>query len=340
MAPAISPAIDVSDEGEQSSTPRLAIFSSLWELPEPQGTKTPPLIAPVSIPFQWEEAPGKPKARGNFELTTSKSLHLPPRLQLLLDRTNSSLAERGVESPSKNIRLCRSASLKCLSSSTRPEFDSLRVPTQQQRSMIGQTLEDKALVDSPRSILNGHKTSWDSSTSSHESAASVLPDCNDVVCSQDEQPKKPGGSWKKTKRFLDLWGRCLRWQKNKKPQNGCRYECVSSTGSDIGFLEMKPDDDVDNLLYYPEKIDGGFSVHGVSGAEGVEEKMPTIYSSTMLGSDKKGKISAQKKKRGRWVIRRKERSSRFFEAIWKRVRNRVSVNKRKVIKSANQTFYF
>lgn len=330
--------MDVSEDGEQSSTPKLAIFSSLWELPEPQGTKTPPLIAPVSIPFQWEEAPGKPKALESFELTTSRSLHLPPRLQLLLDRSNSSLAERGVEYPSKHLRLCRSASLKCLSCSTRAEFDSLRVPTQQQRGIIRHSFEDKTLVDSPRSILNGHKTSWDSSTSSHDSAASVLADGNDVVCSQDEKPKQHDRSWKKTRRFLHLWAKCLRWQKNKKPQNGCGYECVSSTGSDMGFLELKPDDDVDNLLYFPEKIDDGFSVHGVTAVEGVEEKMPAFCSSAKLGCETKGKIVAQKKKRGRRVIRRKERSPRFFEAIWKRVRNRVSVNKRKVIKSAKRKF--
>lgn len=335
MEPKIS-IIDVSEEGEQSSTPRLAIFSSSWELPEPQGTKTPPLIAPVSIPFQWEEAPGKPKALESFELTTSRSLHLPPRLQFLLDRSNSSLAEREVESPSKHFWLRRSTSLKFLYSSTRAEFDSPSVPTQQHKGMIRHSFEDKTLVDSPRSILNGFKTSWDSSASSHDSAASVVAEGNDVVCFQDETPKKHGRVWKKTRRLLDLWATCVRWQKNKKPQNGCGYECVSSAGSNMGFLELNPHDDVDNLQDFPEKLEDGFSVHGVTSVE-EEAKMPTFYSSTKLGCDIKGKICAQKKRRI-WVMRRKERSSRFFGAIWKRVRNRVSVNKRRVIKCANQKF--
>lgn len=338
MEPNIS-IIDVSEEGEPSSTPRLAIFSSSWELPEPQGTKTPPLIAPVSIPFQWEEAPGKPKALESFELTTSRSLHLPPRLQLLVDRSNSSIAEREVESPSKHFWPRRSTSLKFLSSSTHAEFDSPSVPTQQHRGIIRHSFGDKTLVDSPRSILNGFKNSWDSSASSHDSAASVVAEGHDVVCFRDETPKKHGQVWKKTRRFLDLWATCVRWQKNKKPQNGCGYEGVSSIGSEMGFLELNPDDVEDNLQNLPEKLDDGFSVHGVTGVEGMEEKMPTFYSSAKHGSDIKGKIGAQKKKkRIRWVIRRKERSSRFFGAIWKRVRNRVSVNKRRLIKCANQKF--
>lgn len=331
MEPAIS-LMDVSDaEGDQSSTPRLAIFSTSWEVPEPQGTKTPPLIAPVSIPFKWEEAPGKPKALGIFDLTTSRSLHLPPRLQLLLDRSNSSLAECRVESPSKHLRLYRSTSLKCPSSSKRAEFDSLGVPVQQHRGIIGQSLEDKTLVDSPRSILNGYKTSWDSFTS-HDSAASVLTDGNDVACSQDETPKRHGRKGK-TRMIRNLWAKCLRWQKNKKPQNGRGHEYASSTGSDMAFFELKLDDDVDNLQDFSEKIDDGFSFHGHKDVEGMEEKMPTFYSPAKLSCDTKGKNG--KKKRGRWVIRRKERSSRFFGAIWKRVRNRVSVNKRKMVKSVN-----
>ncbi|CAN4085703.1 unnamed protein product [Withania somnifera] len=44
---------------------------------------TPPLHPSVSIPFQWEEAPGKPKSPTSKSKTV-RCLDLPPRLTLLL----------------------------------------------------------------------------------------------------------------------------------------------------------------------------------------------------------------------------------------------------------------
>lgn len=47
---------------------------------------TPPLHASISVPFQWEEAPGKPRSSGVVEPNSSskpksvRSLDLPPRL--------------------------------------------------------------------------------------------------------------------------------------------------------------------------------------------------------------------------------------------------------------------
>ncbi|PIN27124.1 hypothetical protein CDL12_00123 [Handroanthus impetiginosus] len=85
---------EAEDHHEPNSTPKL----SLWKLPykprEPIQMLTPPLHPYVSIPFQWEEAPGKPRAIAEEEAqppsagatqaaTKSKAarcLDLPPRL--------------------------------------------------------------------------------------------------------------------------------------------------------------------------------------------------------------------------------------------------------------------
>eukprot|EP01018_Ginkgo_biloba_P012669 Gb_09579 [translate_table: standard] len=55
---------------EQPSTPRLPILSNpMWELrSEPQGMKTPPLRDFCSVPFKWEEIPGKAKPTAEFAL--------------------------------------------------------------------------------------------------------------------------------------------------------------------------------------------------------------------------------------------------------------------------------
>ncbi|MCD7448664.1 hypothetical protein HAX54_045312 [Datura stramonium] len=47
-------------------------------------TTTPPLHPSVSVPFHWEEAPGKPKSPTRKYSKTARCLDLPPRLTLLL----------------------------------------------------------------------------------------------------------------------------------------------------------------------------------------------------------------------------------------------------------------
>ncbi|KAF5188277.1 hypothetical protein FRX31_022133 [Thalictrum thalictroides] len=76
-----------------STTPKLSFFSlPNHQVPEPPGMLTPPLQRQASIPFLWEEAPGKPRfppsssSSSNTTTTTNKSLarclELPPRLIL------------------------------------------------------------------------------------------------------------------------------------------------------------------------------------------------------------------------------------------------------------------
>ncbi|KAK8513204.1 hypothetical protein V6N13_032451 [Hibiscus sabdariffa] len=66
-------------------TPKLSLYSFPSRGKEPPGMITPPIHVSVSIPFQWEEAPGKP--RHNETDTSSRPkpnaarcLELPPRL--------------------------------------------------------------------------------------------------------------------------------------------------------------------------------------------------------------------------------------------------------------------
>ncbi|GMJ13607.1 hypothetical protein like AT5G53030 [Hibiscus trionum] len=74
------------------STPKLSLYSFPSKRKEPSEMITPPIHASVSIPFQWEEAPGKPRRpyrSTENETDTSSSqpkpnvarcLQLPPRL--------------------------------------------------------------------------------------------------------------------------------------------------------------------------------------------------------------------------------------------------------------------
>ncbi|KAL5710605.1 hypothetical protein ACHQM5_021147 [Ranunculus cassubicifolius] len=66
-----------------STPPKLSLFSlpNHQLLPEPPGMLTPPLQRTASIPFLWEEAPGKPLFSSSMNTTKiSRCLELPPRL--------------------------------------------------------------------------------------------------------------------------------------------------------------------------------------------------------------------------------------------------------------------
>ncbi|KAG2701431.1 hypothetical protein I3843_06G040800 [Carya illinoinensis] len=74
-------------EYEASSTPKLSLFSLPSKLldQESTGMLTPPLRATASVPFHWEEAPGKPRqpcAADSKQETAARILELPPRLLL------------------------------------------------------------------------------------------------------------------------------------------------------------------------------------------------------------------------------------------------------------------
>lgn len=83
---------------DQSSTLKLPLFSipASMQSPERPGMLTPPLQTSASVPFRWEEEPGKPKpcttlitlpdsSKTDF---SHKCLELPPRL-LIMDAANA-----------------------------------------------------------------------------------------------------------------------------------------------------------------------------------------------------------------------------------------------------------
>lgn len=78
-----------SDEDyEPNATPKLSLTKFPISKPRvPLAALTPPLHAPASIPFLWEEAPGKPRTSAAYDAspqqnskTVCRSLDLPPRL--------------------------------------------------------------------------------------------------------------------------------------------------------------------------------------------------------------------------------------------------------------------
>lgn len=74
---------------QNSSVARLPLFSiphQALDSPERSGMLTPPIYAVASVPFRWEEEPGKPRfSTIAAAAAASPSLELPPRL-LLMER--------------------------------------------------------------------------------------------------------------------------------------------------------------------------------------------------------------------------------------------------------------
>ena len=79
--------MDACEEENSKKIPKLPLFMSpppMHYSPERSGTKTPPLHITASIPFGWEEEPGKPRPCTDLVTfsnpTLVKCLELPPRL--------------------------------------------------------------------------------------------------------------------------------------------------------------------------------------------------------------------------------------------------------------------
>ncbi|XP_038682311.1 uncharacterized protein At4g00950-like [Tripterygium wilfordii] len=80
-------------EVESSSTPKLQLFlppSPKAQEPEEPWIVASPLHTAASVPFRWEEEPGKPKPCTALIISTQKSLELPPRL--LMDAETARLS--------------------------------------------------------------------------------------------------------------------------------------------------------------------------------------------------------------------------------------------------------
>lgn len=81
---------------QDSSFENLPLFSiphlSLMDSPQHSGMLTPPIYSAVSVPFRWEEEPGKPRfsTAVSISASTSPSLELPPRLLVPRSECSSS----------------------------------------------------------------------------------------------------------------------------------------------------------------------------------------------------------------------------------------------------------
>ncbi|KAL4363707.1 hypothetical protein GQ457_04G030580 [Hibiscus cannabinus] len=89
-------------EEESSYIPKLRLLSvshAQMHSPEPSGTLTPPFyVSAASVPFHWEEEPGKPKPCTPNE-PAQKCLELPPRLLLDAKVTKLSSPTTVLEGP-------------------------------------------------------------------------------------------------------------------------------------------------------------------------------------------------------------------------------------------------
>ncbi|KAL3521658.1 hypothetical protein ACH5RR_019807 [Cinchona calisaya] len=87
---------EAEKEASAATPPKLSLYKLPSKQKEPQVMFTPPIsTTTASIPFEWEEAPGKPRAHFTKNKNISNSsvarcLDLPPRLQLNNNTTDSS----------------------------------------------------------------------------------------------------------------------------------------------------------------------------------------------------------------------------------------------------------
>ncbi|KAL2336219.1 hypothetical protein Fmac_010665 [Flemingia macrophylla] len=83
-------------EADNCKVPRLPLLNPpTMHSPDRSGMQTPPLFTSASVPFGWEEEPGKPRpctALITFSNPTPKCLELPPRLQLDSHLSNNKLS--------------------------------------------------------------------------------------------------------------------------------------------------------------------------------------------------------------------------------------------------------
>ncbi|XWS46250.1 hypothetical protein CRYUN_Cryun14cG0048400 [Craigia yunnanensis] len=108
-------------EKESSNTPKLPLLSAShahMQSPERSGMLTPPLHASASVPFRWEEEPGKPKpcttltTFSNPNDFAQKCLELPPRLLLDAKITKLSSPTTVLECPYMGSARSQSSSFR------------------------------------------------------------------------------------------------------------------------------------------------------------------------------------------------------------------------------------
>lgn len=104
-----------ADFYEASPTPKLSLFLLPKKQHNPPGLSTPPIHTLASVPFKWEEAPGKPrpcnKTQSNPKSSTVRCLELPPRLLNEAKVNNMPSPTTVLDGPDVGRPLSRSLSL-------------------------------------------------------------------------------------------------------------------------------------------------------------------------------------------------------------------------------------
>lgn len=110
-------------ESELSSTPRLPLLfnphvHACMQSPQRSGTLTPPLYAAsASVPFRWEEEPGKPRSCTSLSNPIDfrpKCLELPPRLLLDANVCKLSSPTKVLEGPYMGKQRFQSSSFRII----------------------------------------------------------------------------------------------------------------------------------------------------------------------------------------------------------------------------------
>ncbi|KAJ6410996.1 hypothetical protein OIU84_007699 [Salix udensis] len=106
---------------DPSPTPKLALFSFSGKRHEsPAGMLTPPIHTLASVPFKWEEAPGKPRpsciSTHQSKPKFARCLELPPRLLNEVKVSNSPSPSTVLDGPyvSRSLSLGKGSSWSSL----------------------------------------------------------------------------------------------------------------------------------------------------------------------------------------------------------------------------------
>ncbi|KAJ6760342.1 hypothetical protein OIU79_025238 [Salix purpurea] len=106
---------------DPSPTPKLSLFSFSGKLHEsPAGMLTPPIHTLASVPFKWEEAPGKPRpsciSTHQSKPKFARCLELPPRLLNEVKVSNSPSPSTVLDGPyvSRSLSLGKGSSWSSL----------------------------------------------------------------------------------------------------------------------------------------------------------------------------------------------------------------------------------
>ncbi|KAI5647098.1 hypothetical protein M9H77_33103 [Catharanthus roseus] len=218
-------------EMEPNSTPKLPLLSMPRppQSPDHSGMLTPPLYASASVPFRWEEEPGKPRPCTSLipfssAITEPKCLDLPPRL-LLEPSSNSKITK--TTSPTTVLEGPYNGRSKFTSSSFRffrESFDSTASTTPEKAGQLSTVLlgkklnKGRGLFGSWRGrngkIGSGRKETGGSSSFVHPSSsmesASFLSEENSSKRVKITKIRRNGSFSSLSQAWTHFWQQCMK----------------------------------------------------------------------------------------------------------------------------------